>query len=100
MVAERTQTRADQRSHEVLDRARRKAIELEANRGGIETVQEIGSGRGWTLTEAVAGYLEDMNRRNENPKPTWPTNTAWNCSLPTVPSDSRLPDVRSHGFFG
>ena len=31
---------------EVVDRARRKAIELEANRAGIETVQENGNGRG------------------------------------------------------
>jgi hypothetical protein len=45
---------------EVVDRGRRKAIELAANRAGIETVQEIGSGREPTVTEAVASYLEDM----------------------------------------
>ncbi len=44
---------------EVVDRARRKALELEANRAGIETVQEIGSGKGLTVTEAVASYLKD-----------------------------------------
>jgi integrase/recombinase XerD len=45
---------------EVVDRARRKALELKANRAGIETVQEIGSGKGSTVTEAVASYLKDM----------------------------------------
>ena len=45
---------------EVVDRARRKALELEANRAGIETVQEIGSGKGPTVTEAVASYLKDI----------------------------------------
>jgi integrase/recombinase XerD len=45
---------------EVTDRARRKALELEANRAGIETVQEIGSGKGSTVAEAVASYLKDM----------------------------------------
>jgi len=45
---------------EVVDRARRKALELEANRAGIETVQEAGSGNGPTVAEAVASYLKDM----------------------------------------
>jgi integrase len=53
---------------EVLDRARRKAIELQAHRVGIETVQEIGSGRGPTVTEAVASYLEDMKPPQREPK--------------------------------
>jgi len=53
---------------EVLDRARRKAIELEAQRAGIETVQEIGSGRGATVSEAVASYLEDMQPPQREPK--------------------------------
>ena len=53
---------------EVLDRARRKAIELAANRAGIETVQEIGSGKGRTVTEAVAFYLKDMQPPQREPK--------------------------------
>jgi len=53
---------------EVVDRARRKAIELQANRAGIETVQEIGSGRGPTISEAVASYLEDMKPPQREPK--------------------------------
>jgi integrase len=53
---------------EVLDRARRKAIELQANRAGIETVQEIGSGRGPTVTGAVASYLKDMEPPQREPK--------------------------------
>jgi len=53
---------------EVVDRARRKAIELQANRAGIQTVQEIGSGRGPMVTEAVASYLEDMKPPQREPK--------------------------------
>ena len=53
---------------EVVDRARRKALELEANRAGIETVQEIGSGKGLTVTEAVASYLKDMEPPQREPK--------------------------------
>jgi len=53
---------------EVVDRARRKAIELEANRAGIETVQENGNGRGSTVAEAVASYLKDMEPPQREPK--------------------------------
>ena len=53
---------------EVVDRARRKALELEANRAGIETVQEIGSGKGLSVTEAVASYLKDMEPPQREPK--------------------------------
>jgi integrase/recombinase XerD len=53
---------------EVVDRARRKALELEANRAGIETVQEIGSGKGVTVAEAVASYLQDMEPPQREPK--------------------------------
>ena len=53
---------------EVLDRARRKAIELKANRAGIETVREIGNGRGPTVAEAVASYLKDMEPPQREPK--------------------------------
>jgi hypothetical protein len=53
---------------EVVDRARRKALELEANRADIETVQEIGSGKGLTVTEAVASYLKDMEPPQREPK--------------------------------
>ncbi len=53
---------------EVVDRARRKALELEANRAGIETVQEIGSGKGPTVAEAVASYLKDMEPPQREPK--------------------------------
>jgi len=53
---------------EVVDRARRKALELEANRAGIETVQEIGSGKGNTVAEAVASYLKDMEPPQREPK--------------------------------
>jgi integrase/recombinase XerD len=53
---------------EVIDRARRKALELEANRAGIETVQEIGSGKGPTIAEAVASYLMDMEPPQREPK--------------------------------
>jgi hypothetical protein len=53
---------------EVVDRARRKAIELEANRAGVATVQEISSGRGVTVGEAVASYLQDMEPPQREPK--------------------------------
>jgi integrase/recombinase XerD len=53
---------------EVLDRARRKALELQANRAGIETVSEIGNGRGATVAEAVAAYLKDMEPPQREPK--------------------------------
>ena len=42
---------------EVVDRARRKAIELQADRAGIETVRENPNGGGLTVAEAVASYL-------------------------------------------
>ena len=51
-----------------MDRARRKAIELEANRAGIETVQENGNVRSSTLAEAVASYLKDMEPPQREPK--------------------------------
>lgn len=53
---------------EVLDRARRKALELEANRAGIETVSGNGNGRGPTVAEAVAAYLKDMEPPQREPK--------------------------------
>jgi integrase/recombinase XerD len=53
---------------EVVNHARRKALELEANRAGIETVQEIGSGKGPTVVEAVASYLKDMEPPQREPK--------------------------------
>ncbi|MGB8324068.1 MAG: site-specific integrase [Candidatus Acidiferrum sp.] len=53
---------------EVLDRARRKAIELQANRAGIETVKEIGTGAGYSVAEAVASYLKDMEPPQREPK--------------------------------
>jgi len=53
---------------EVLDRARRKAIELQANRAGIETVQENGQGSGFTVAEAVASYLKDIEPPQREPK--------------------------------
>jgi hypothetical protein len=53
---------------EVLVRARRKAIELQANRAGIEIVQEIGAGKGATVSEAVASYLKDMEPPQREPK--------------------------------
>jgi integrase/recombinase XerD len=53
---------------EVVDRARRKAIELEANRAGIETVRENVNGRGPTIGEAVASYLKDMEPPQREPK--------------------------------
>ena len=53
---------------EVVDRARRKALELEANRAGIETVQENGNGTGLTLTEVVASYLKDIEPPQREPK--------------------------------
>ena len=53
---------------EVVHRARRKAIELTANRAGIETVQEIGSGHRPTVAEAVSSYLEDMKPPQREPK--------------------------------
>ena len=53
---------------EVVDRARRKAIELQANRAGIETVQEIDSSRGVLVADAVASYLKDMEPPQREPK--------------------------------
>ena len=52
----------------VVDRARRKAIELEANRAGIESIQENGNGRGFTVAEAVASYLKDLEPPQREPK--------------------------------
>jgi hypothetical protein len=53
---------------EVVDRARRKALELEANRAGIETVQENSNGTGLTVAEAVASYLKDIEPPQREPK--------------------------------
>ena len=53
---------------EVVDRTRRKALELQANRAGIETVQENGNGRGPTVAEAVASYLKDMEPPQREPE--------------------------------
>lgn len=53
---------------EVVDRARRKAIELQANRAGIETVQENGHGQGFAVAEAVASYLKDMEPPQREPR--------------------------------
>ncbi len=53
---------------EVIDRARRKAIELQANRAGIETVQATDSGPRLTIAEAVASYLKDMKPPQREPK--------------------------------
>lgn len=53
---------------EVVDRARRKAIELEANRAGIETVQSIDSQRGVSVADAVADYLKDTEPPQREPK--------------------------------
>jgi hypothetical protein len=53
---------------EVLDRARRKALELEANRAGIETVQESRDGAACTLAESVASYLKDVEPPQREPK--------------------------------
>ena len=53
---------------EVVDRARRKAIELQANRAGIETVQEIDNSRGVLTADAVASYLKDMEPPQREPK--------------------------------
>jgi len=53
---------------EVVDRARRKALELEANRAGIETVQENGNGRGLAVAEAVASYLKDIEPPQREPR--------------------------------
>jgi hypothetical protein len=53
---------------EVVDRARRKAIELQANRAGIETVRENVNGRGPTVAEAVASYLRDMESPQRGPE--------------------------------
>ena len=53
---------------EVVDRARRKAIELKANRAGIETVHENVNGQGPTVAEAVALYLKDMEPPQREPK--------------------------------
>ena len=69
-------------------RARRKAIELHANRAGIETVREIGSGIGYTVVEAVASYLKDMEPPQREPKTTPLTNTVWNSSPGIVQSAS------------
>src|SRR5258708_12132615 len=43
---------------EVLDHARRKAIELEANRAAIKTVQETGNGKHPTLTHPPVSSLK------------------------------------------
>jgi hypothetical protein len=68
MVAGRKKTRADQRSTQVVDRARRKAIELEVNRAGIETVQENGDGKRLTVVKAVASYLKGMEPPQREPR--------------------------------
>jgi integrase/recombinase XerD len=52
---------------EVLDRARRKAIELQANRADIKTIQQNDE-KGPTIAEAVASYLKDMEPPQREPK--------------------------------
>jgi hypothetical protein len=49
---------------EVVDRARRKAIGLQVDRAGIETVREIGSGTWFTVAEAVASHLAATRAKN------------------------------------
>ena len=49
---------------EVVDRARRKAIGHQADRAGIETVREIGSGTWFAVAEAVASYLAATRAKN------------------------------------
>src|SRR5260370_18309633 len=53
---------------EVVDRARRKALELEANRAGSESVQERDNGRGLGVGEAVASYHKDMGPPQREPR--------------------------------
>jgi integrase/recombinase XerD len=52
---------------EVLDRARRKAIEFQANRAGIETVPE-NRPPACTVADAVDSYLDDMKPPQREPK--------------------------------
>ena len=51
-----------------MDRARRKAIELQANRAGIETVRENVNGQGHTVAEAFASYSRDMEPPQREPE--------------------------------
>ncbi len=53
---------------EVVHNARRKAIELQANRAGIETIQTNENGHGPTVAEAVSAYLEDIKPPQREPK--------------------------------
>ena len=53
---------------EIVDRARRKAIELEAIRAGIETIKENSNGTGHTVAEGVASYLKDVEPPQREPK--------------------------------
>jgi hypothetical protein len=67
---------------EALDRARRKAIELQANRAGIE----VGSGRGPTVAERLPRIRKTWSLHSVSRKPTPPTNTAWSFSRTIAPS--------------
>src|SRR6202043_647962 len=62
-VARRQKTRRGERSRRGSGSRGRKAIELQANRAGIETVQGNGQGAGFSVAEAAASYLKDLERR-------------------------------------
>ena len=68
MVAGRKKTRANQGSRRSHRPCASKALELEANRAGIETVQENGTVKGFTVAEAVASYLKDMEPPQREPR--------------------------------
>src|SRR5258707_9405847 len=53
---------------EVVDRARRKALELEANRAGIETVQTNANGGGSTLSATAASYPKGIGPPQREPR--------------------------------
>jgi len=57
------------RRDQIKDRARREALELEANRAGIETLQEIRSGKGPRLSKRLpptSGEAYDAHKRGPN----------------------------------
>jgi hypothetical protein len=54
---------------EVIDRARRKAIELEANRAGIETVQERATAEDLRLPRPSPHTSRTWSRRSANREP-------------------------------
>lgn len=64
----------------LLEQARRKAIELDAGKAGME-IAETEEGSRIRVRDAVAAYLKEIDPPQRNPRLTPHTNIACNCLL-------------------